>query len=150
MIAIDGKNIRTEWTLEPVNGGLYNEIMKFPSIKDRDTNDWTDRNGIQVDLTDAVYKHREMTLQFFCDTYSMYKAFIAYLKANQNVSLFDSRTDRTYTVEYMNCSSFQYCRNYNTFAIKVRECDPTVRGFLYIISQTGLNIISQTGAKLRT
>ena len=127
MIAIDGKNIHTEWTLEPVNGGLYNEIMKFPAIKDRDTNDWSDKDGIQVDLTDAIYKHRERTFQFFCDTYAMYKAFIAYLKANQNVSLFDSYTNRTYIVEYMNCSDFKYYRNYNTFAIKVRECDPTDR-----------------------
>ena len=149
MIAIDGKNIRTEWTLEPVNGGLYNEIMKFPAIKDRDTNDWSDKNGIQVDLTDAIYKHREMTLQFFCDTYAMYKSFIAYLKANQNVSLFDSRTDRTYTIEYMSCSSFQYCRNFNIFAIKVRECDPTTRPSTVLISMSNKFLVTMGGYKIK-
>lgn len=125
MITIGIYNIKTQWSLEPVYGGLYNELMKFPAIKDRDMNDWSDLNGIQVDLTTAVFKHREMTLQFMCDTYAKYLLFIAYMKANQNVALYDDHTDRTYNIEYMDCSDFQYCRNYNIFAIKVRECDPT-------------------------
>jgi len=148
MIAIDGKNIKTEWLMEPVYGGLYNELMRFPDIKERDTNDWTDKDGIQVADTDAFYMHREMTLQFICDTYVMYKAFIAYMKLHQNVSLFDSHTDRTYTVEYMDCSSFQYCRNYNIFAIKVRECDPTTRILSFLLTESGISLMTESGIKL--
>lgn len=145
MIGIDGYNIKTTWTLEPVYEGLYNQLMKYPDLKERDTVDWTDRNGIQVLLSDARFRERELTLSFFCDTYAMYKAFIAYLKAHQNVILFDSHTDRTYTVEYMSCSSFQYCRNFNIFAIKVRECNPTVRMEFFLLTEAGLDLLTESG-----
>src|SRR5574344_470110 len=124
MITIDGYDIFAQWTLAPVYGGLYNELGKFPAIKERDTNDWPDRNGIEVDLTDAVYKHREMTFQFFCNTYAKYKEFIAYVKAHQNFNLYDSHTDRTYSLEYMDCSDFNDSSDHCTFAVRVRECKP--------------------------
>ena len=150
MISIDGQNIKTTWTLTPVFDGLYKQLMKFPALKPRDTQDWCDKDGIQVLLSTPVYAHREMTFNFFCDTYAMYKSFIAYMKANQNVLLFDSYTDRTYTLEYLDCSEFNYHRNYSIFAIRVRECDPTVRGYLSLISMDGRNIISQTGLRIIT
>jgi len=127
MITIDGQNIKTTWTLTPVMDGIYNELMKFPSLKERDTQDWSDKNGIQVLLSDPVYAHREMFFNFFCDTYAMYKEFIAYLKTHQTVTISDTYTDKSYKIEYLSCSDFDYYRSYNIFAIKVRECDPTDR-----------------------
>ena len=150
MISIDGQNIKTTWTLTPVFDGLYKQLMKFPALKPRDTQDWCDKDGIQVLLSTPVYAHREMTFTFFCDTYAMYKSFIAYMKAHQNVLLFDSYTDRTYTLEYLDCSEFNYHRNYSIFAIRVRECNPTVRGYLSLISMDERNIISQTGLRIIT
>lgn len=149
MIAIDGKNILTEWTLEPVRDAFYNPLMRFPDLKDRITNDRPDRNGIDVLLSTPRYKEKEMSLSFFCDTYAAYKAFIAYLKAHQNVYLYDSYTDNTYTLEYLDCSSLSYYRNYSIFAIKVRENNPTSRSIACLGTSTGAYVITSTGLKIK-
>ena len=149
MISIDGQNIKTTWTLTPVFDGLYKQLMKFPALKPRDTQDWCDKDGIQVLLSTPVYAHREMTFTFFCDTYAMYKSFIAYMKANQNVLLFDSYTDRTYTLEYLDCSEFNYHRNYSIFAIRVRECNPAVRPSTVLISMSNKFLVTMSGYKIK-
>lgn len=145
MISIDGQNIKTTWTLTPVFDGLYKQLMKFPALKPRDTQDWCDKDGLDVNMTDPVYAHREMTFNFFCDTYAVYKSFIAYLKAHQNVLLFDSYTDRTYTLEYLDCSEFNYHRNYSIFAIRVRECDTTTRVDSYLLQENGFELLTESG-----
>ena len=149
MISIDGQNIKTTWTLTPVFDGLYKQLMKFPALKPRDTQDWCDRDGLDVIMTTPVYAHREMTFNFFCDTYAMYKSFIAYMKANQNVLLFDSYTDRTYTLEYLDCSEFNYHRNYSIFAIRVRECNPAVRPSTVLISMSNKFLVTMSGYKIK-
>lgn len=149
MITINGNNISTMWNLSLVKDGFYNELMKFPDLKDRLTVDYPDKNGINVNLSDPKYKQRELTLQFFCDSYINYKIFINFVKSNQSLELFDSLTDKTYTLEYLDCSSFNYYRDYNLFAIKVRENNPTSRPISYLMTSTGLYLLTTTGLKIQ-
>ncbi len=148
MIAINGHNISTMWQLELVKDGFYNELMKFADLKDRLYNDWSDRNGIDVNLTAPLYKQRELTLQFFCNSYANYKLFINFVKANQILSLYDSLTDLIYTVEYLDCSNFNYYRDYNLFAIKVRENNPAYQLVPYLLTETGIYLYTETGLKI--
>lgn len=149
MITINGKNIATEWKLILVKDGFYNELMKFPDIKERLTIDWSDNNGLDVNLSDPLYKDRTLTFQFFCDTYTNYRNFIAYLKANQVLNFFDTLTDKTYVFEYQSCTSFSYYVNYNLFAISVRENNPTVNPISYLMTTTGLYLLTTTGLKIQ-
>lgn len=136
MITINGNNILATWGLSLVKDGFYNELMKFPDLKDRVSNNWSDRNGLDVLLSAPKYKHRELTLQFFCDSYVNYKLFINFVKANQTLSLFDDLTNLIYSIEYLDCTAFNYYRDYNLFAIKVRENNPAYQLVPYLFTET--------------
>lgn len=149
MIAINGNNIATTWNLSLVKDGFYNELMKFPDIKERISNNWSDRNGIDVLLSAPKYKQRELTFQFFCDSYIDYKDFIDFIKYNQKLVLFDTVTDKSYYFEYLDCSSFNYYRDYNLFAIKVRENNPANRPISYLMTSNGFYLLTTTGLKIQ-
>ena len=148
MITINGYSISTTWQLELVKDGFYNELMKFPDVKDRLFNDWSDRNGVDVNLTAPLYKQRELTLQFFCNSYVNYKLFINFVKANQTLRLFDDLTNLIYSVEYLDCTDFKYYRDYNLFAIKVRENNPAYQLVPYLLTETGIYLYTTTGLKI--
>ena len=149
MITINGNNILVNWGLSLVKDGFYNELMKFPDLKDRLSNNWSDRNGVDVLLSAPKYKQRELTLQFFCDSYVNYKTFISFVKSNQKLSFFDDLTDKTYRFEYLDCSSFNYYRDYNLFAIKVRENNPILRPISYLLAESGIYLFTETGLKIQ-
>lgn len=148
MITINGNNI-SFWGLSLVKDGFYNELMKFPDIKDRISNNWSDRDGLDVFLTTPKYKQRELTLQFFCDSYINYKLFISFVKSNQKLTLFDTLTDKAYVFEYLDCSSFNYYRDYNLFAIKVRENNPISRPISYLLEESGIYLFTEIGLKIQ-
>ena len=127
MITVNSQNISTTWGIEPARDGYYNGLMQFPDIKDRLTNDWTDQNGLQVQLGTGYLKHKEFTMNFLCDTYAHYESFLKYLVANPSVEWFDSFMSIIYHLEYLACSSFNKYVGYNMFTIKVRESNPTNR-----------------------
>nr|WP_129729897.1 hypothetical protein [Parabacteroides goldsteinii] len=51
---IDGVNIGERFGVFISRGG-YNELLTFPSIKDPESNDWPEEDGIEVDLSDPKY-----------------------------------------------------------------------------------------------
>ena len=127
MITVDSQDISTTWGIEPAKDGYYNGLMQFPDIKDRLTNDWTDQNGLQVQLGTGYLKHKEFTMNFLCDTYTHYESFLKYLVSHPNVAWFDGLLNQTFTLEYLACSSFNRYSDYNMFTIKVREANPNTR-----------------------
>jgi hypothetical protein len=126
-ITVDEQDISTTWGLGPSKDGYCNNLMQFPDIKDRITNDWTDRNGLQVLYGTAYLKHKEFTITFLCDTYDHYLAFLKYLVLHPVVSWYDGELGQTFMLEYLACSSFAKYTGYNLFAIKVREANPNLR-----------------------
>jgi len=149
MITINGNNIFQSWGLSLVKDSFYNELMKFPDIKDRISNNWSDRNGIDVLLSAPKFKQRELTLQFFCDSYINYKTFIGFVKSNQKLSFFDDLTDKTYVFEYLDCSSFNYYLDYNMFAIKVRENNPIDNPISYLMTSSGIYLLTEINFKIQ-
>lgn len=51
---IDGVNIGERFGIFISRGG-YNKLLAFPSIKDPESNDWPEEDGIEVDLSDPKY-----------------------------------------------------------------------------------------------
>jgi len=144
MISIDGQDISTTWGLEPLYDGVYSPLMKFPDAKEYISNDFLGEDGIDLLIEPIKYKSSEITLQFVVDTYTHYKAFIAYMIANPVVHLTTDLYAIDISLEYMSCSSY----NKETFAIKVREANYNNRDWMYIITELGLRLITEDGNQL--
>lgn len=148
LITIDGYNIDTQWTLAPVMGGLYQNLMKQPDIKDRITNDWSDQNGLEVLIEPAKVKSNEITCSFFCDTYAKYKEFCTYLREHPVIELFTEYTGESYFLEFLQCSSFNDYRDYNIFGVKFRQANPLNISYAFILAESGEEIITEDNNSL--
>lgn len=127
MITIDTFDIRSKWSLEPLYENFNNALMKYPSIKDRVTEDFEDEDGVSVLNSTAKIASQEVVLSFICDSYAKYLEFMEYLVAHQNVTLHSDYTGRSYILEYMSCSGFSDYEYFNTFSAKFREPNPKSR-----------------------
>jgi len=120
MITIDDKNIKEEWGLEPLYGNYYDNLMIFPSIKTRISEAHADEDGTEVMYGQAYKAEQKVSIKFIFDTISGYKSFMRYMIDNNSVVLYDSEIDRSFTLAYLSCSSFDYYDTYGVFGIKVR------------------------------
>lgn len=77
---IDGKDAWTQWKVGVREGG-YNQFVCFPSMKEVETNDWNEYDGLEADLTSPVGDGRTFVMDFFCSgTGSDMEAFLSYLR----------------------------------------------------------------------
>lgn len=128
MITIDGFDISTKWTLEPLYDNVNKYLMTAPSIKDRITENFEDVDGLSVLNSTAKVKEMSYTMSFLCDSFAKYNEFILYLLSHNPVNLYFSKTGLTYKLEYLSCSSFD--DKVGLFSISVRENNPKDRTFL--------------------
>lgn len=147
MITIDDFDIKTKWGLTPIYGGYYDALMKFPDLKDRITNNWSDKNGLEVLNNTGRLKDKEIILKFACSNIANYEAFMAYLVANSTIKLRDSMPSYSSTLEYMTSSEFHYYRDYNLFGIKVRQ---SAAEFIndYLADSPGVLILNEDGGRI--
>ena len=125
MITIDGFDISTKWTLEPLYDNVNKYLMTAPSIKDRITENFEDVDGLSVLNSTAKVKEMSYTMSFLCDSFAKYNEFILYLLSHNPVNLYFSKTGLTYKLEYLSCSSFD--DKVGLFSISVRENNPKDR-----------------------
>lgn len=77
---IDGKDAWTQWKVGVREGG-YNQFVCFPAMKEVETNDWNEYDGLEADLTSPVGDGRTFVMDFFCSgTGSDMEAFLSYLR----------------------------------------------------------------------
>lgn len=127
MITVDGQDLKATWGIEPVYDGFYSALMKDAGMKDRITADYSDVNGLTVQTSAGLTKSQELTLSFICDSFAMYEAFLRYCVTQKVVEIWVSELDETIHLEYMDCSAFNDYRDFNTFSVKFREANPTIR-----------------------
>ena len=127
MITVDDKDISTTWRLDPYRDNFYSAIMKDAGIKDRIVGDYPDTSGVIIPKGQSYTKSQELVLSFLCDSYDHYFAFLTYCVAQKVVNMYVSETDETLRLEYMACSSFNKVGDYNIFAVKFQEANPTRR-----------------------
>lgn len=125
MITVDGFDISTKWTLEPLYDNVNKYLMTAPSIKERITENFEDVDGLSVLNSIAKVKEMSYTMSFLCDSFAKYNEFILYLLAHNPVNLYFSKTGLTYKLEYLSCSSFD--DKVGLFSISVRENNPKDR-----------------------
>jgi hypothetical protein len=49
------------------SGGSYHDLICYPRLKDVPTNDWPERDGIEVDLSDPRLDTRQLQMRFICE-----------------------------------------------------------------------------------
>lgn len=74
-IAIEERQI---WLLEQ----SYNGVVQWPALKNVDTNDWAEYDGIEPDLTNPVLDSRKVSFKVYAKGYSKYEEFIEELLEN--------------------------------------------------------------------
>ncbi len=135
MIYIDNNPLKATYGVEPISGGFFKQLMRFPDVKERAFNDWEGKDGIEILTSEATkVKAMEHTLSFMCDTMAQYKAFISYLITQRTVVVYFQEIGKNITLEYMACTEFHDYRTFKSFGVKFREADPSLRGIVDIFS----------------
>lgn len=62
---IDGKDAWTQWKIAVQEGG-YAQLVCMPPMKDVETNDWNEHDGLEADLSFPVSEGRTFSLPMFC------------------------------------------------------------------------------------
>lgn len=76
---IDGKDAWTQWKVGVCEGG-YNQFVCLPPMKEVETNDWTEQDGLEADLTSPVGNGRTFLMNFFCSgSISDIESFLSYM-----------------------------------------------------------------------
>lgn len=76
---IDGKDAYDTWKISVREGG-YNQFISFPPMKDIESNDWAEYDGVEADLTSPLGDGRTFSMDFHClGTYADMKSFLSYL-----------------------------------------------------------------------
>ena len=128
MIYIGTTPLKETYGVEPIAGGFFSQLMRFPDVKERTSNDWEEKDGIELLDSEATYlKPIEHTLSFMCDTILQYRTFIAYLITQKTVVISFPESGKKFTLEYMTCTDFHDYRTFKSFGIKFREADPSLR-----------------------
>lgn len=73
---IDGKDAYKQWGVFVVSGG-WNELLAYPALKDIESNDWQEEDGIEADLSNPQLNTKEASLKI---AYSgLYSRFIEFM-----------------------------------------------------------------------
>lgn len=77
---IDGKDAWTQWKVGVCEGG-YNQFVCFPAMKEVETNDWNEYDGLEADLIAPVGDGRTFVMDFFCSgSGSDMESLLSYLR----------------------------------------------------------------------
>lgn len=63
---IDGIDIYARYGVVITSGG-YNDLLCFPALKEPETNDWPEEDGIEVDLSSPALDAKEVSISFACN-----------------------------------------------------------------------------------
>ena len=75
---IDGISICNRFGVWVTKGG-YNGLLAFPAMKEPESNDWPEEDGIEVDLSDPKLEPKEAAVSFLSDTNDGATDLVAYL-----------------------------------------------------------------------
>lgn len=122
MIYIDGKDIFSEWSLMPIRGGFFNQLMTYPDAKPKVIESWDEEDGDDVLDEETKLKPNDITLSFFCDSISKYDNFMLYLKSHNDITLLvENPIKKNIILTMQDCTKFNYNGTYSTFAVKFIE-----------------------------
>lgn len=152
---IDGVDLYAIYGVS-ISGGSEG-FLRFPDRKDSVEHDWSDRNGIDKDLSRVFFKDRDISLDcnFIAndeqDFWSKYNAFYGMIQKPGERRLEISEFNASYFVIYVKCENFtRYTRVVGAvdkiackMTVTFRELKPQANATnTFIISEPGIFIIT--------
>ena len=131
---IDNKDVFTELGVATLQGN-YGELVAFPSSKTPDSNDWTEEDGKEFDLSSITLDSREFSLEFGFFSEWKFNDFVALLSDSSYHDFNFPHLGRTFRLRLSSQNSFEIYsstqRSKFTFAN-----DFPVRMIMYIWSRS--------------
>lgn len=75
---IDSLPARSRFGVWITRGG-YADLLRFPSLREPETNDWPEEDGVEVDLSEPRLEEKEVSISFLATTNTGATDFAAYL-----------------------------------------------------------------------
>ncbi len=122
-LLIDDIDVYTSFGVFIVDGG-YKDIVQFAELKETESNDWPEEDGIEVDLSAPVLKARDVKIDFACNDNDYIGAFMALLQDGSAHEFQFVEIDKTYTLRLDSQSSKSSLRNLEKFSLKFIEDMP--------------------------
>ena len=129
-LQIDNVDVYTQYGVYVERGG-WNGLMSFPAMKEPESNDWQEYNGLEVDLDAPVLNTREFQMTLATSSSGGRAGFLAALggsAAYHNVTVFG----RTLKLRLTQEPSLRYADALTKFSVKLADDFPmTIAGHTY-------------------
>jgi len=124
----------------------YNELLAFPPLKSVEFNDWSEEDGIEVDLSRPALNANEFQISFVAHEKNNIGAFFGLL-SNKAYHTFDFRTiERKYRLRLVSQSNMIVVRGMNLFTLQFSNDFPFPENYTYAAPQSTL--VPATGYKI--
>jgi hypothetical protein len=121
---IDGLDVYSQFGLYAVDQG-WNELIAFPPLKEVDTNDWQEEDGVEPDLESPMLDTREVQVTFaVVGALSSFMSFMELL-SDGAYHTFDIRSiGRTYKLRLVSHPSYSEVRDLENVTLKFSDDFP--------------------------
>ena len=121
---VDGADVYGEYGLHVTESG-WNALVAMPPLKDVESNDWHEEDGIEADLSAPVLDTREISVTFAIrGAYSRYARFIDLLSDGAYHEFDCASIGRKYTLRMTSHSSLEHARRLGKAKIKFADDFP--------------------------
>lgn len=134
---IDGTDAYTAYGVYVVEGG-WNELLSWPALKEVETNDWQEEDGIEADLSAPVLNTRDLTMRFAIADMSLYDGFLAKL-ADRAYHVFNCvAIGRSFTLRLVSYSSLEIAEKLGLLAVRFADDFPLLNYTYQAPVETGV------------
>jgi hypothetical protein len=128
---IDDYDAYSEWGVYVVNGG-WNDLISYPPLKNVDSNDWQEYDGIDADLSNPVLNTHDVQIKFaIAGLYSQFYEMIEILSDSSYHEFRIEEIGRTYNLRLVSHSNLTVHRGLCTATLKFADDFP-LDGYAYV------------------
>lgn len=134
---IDGNDAYASYGVYVVHGG-WNELIAYPPLKNVNSNDWQEEDGIEADLSAPVLNTREVQLKIaISGLFSRFFALIALLSDGAYHTFESPYIQRTFRLRLTQQPNMSAAKVLGTATLKFADDFP-LRGYTYIAPASGV------------
>ena len=127
-LLIDGIDVWTAYRAYVEKNG-WNGLLSFPSLKQPDTNDWHEYDGLEVDLDNPVLDTRELTLSLASETIEGYRSVVSLMGQEKSVHTLTC-LGRTFKLRMTHVPSLTISRGMSKFNLRLQDDSPLITSYV--------------------
>lgn len=117
----------------------HSELIEYPAMKNIETNNWHEENGIEVDLSDPKLDSKSFSLNMaFVGTRQQFYDFISFITVTAYNTWNFAEISRSYNLRLVNNNSFQKEQDLRVVKFTLAN-DAPLSGYSYIAPSGGFN-----------